>query len=305
MQLIIIYDSSLILNNLYENDSIDHIKNLIGEKINMNNDQYFLQYGGKNLENDKTLHDYNLHNNSIIFLHPNLKGGTIQGFPDIGHLIILLAVVTIVMSGIYFFFYNMKDSLLSKKDPMECDPKCIKAGLLEGKGPSTLSGGQWDNKSGFAKHFYNFSTIFYVSIFTLIMTIYLYIYFCSGEKIPFYIIILAILSLLLLFIVFVIIYKLKDKLTNLAIPKYTLTIMGILFSIFSIVLFTLLVFSGISQWVLLFPLTTLLAFFIIYNIYDKPWSKFLILLMVVASIFLLVYLPYTIGYVYSVYKNCK
>jgi len=69
MQIIIktLYDKSFLLNIL-ENESILSIKNKIFVKEGIPVDEQFLIYNNTHLEDERTIYDYKIENNAVIYL---------------------------------------------------------------------------------------------------------------------------------------------------------------------------------------------------------------------------------------------
>ncbi len=122
MQLIIIYDKTFVLNNVEDNIKIINLKKLIEEKYHIPSKLQTLQYSGKLLQDDKFINDFDIKNNSFIFLNTRLDGGTISGFPDVGHLAVLLGFSTVFLLLSYYFFYNIMNSINIIQNQKKCRP---------------------------------------------------------------------------------------------------------------------------------------------------------------------------------------
>lgn len=75
MYILIKYNIKNIYLSVSPSYNIEKIKDLINIKINNKYKKYNLYFLGKKLDNNKTLYDYNIENNSILNLNFDLKGG--------------------------------------------------------------------------------------------------------------------------------------------------------------------------------------------------------------------------------------
>lgn len=74
-QIFIKDNSTCIIRHIQPCTSILHLKNRISHKINFSDDRHKLMYGGKMLDqNNRTVIDYSLHENSTIFMSVRLRG---------------------------------------------------------------------------------------------------------------------------------------------------------------------------------------------------------------------------------------
>ena len=64
--------------SIQENELVADIKTKVQEKEHIPADQQILTYKGKNLENDKTLDDYNIKKGDTLHLSTRLKGGVTE-----------------------------------------------------------------------------------------------------------------------------------------------------------------------------------------------------------------------------------
>ena len=107
----IIYNETFVLNNIADDDKILKIKELIYKKTNIPIKEQSLQWCGKLLNDKKTINDYKIKNNDLLFLSSELKGGNVPGFPDVGHLVLLLGFSTIFLILLYVFFNSIMNNL--------------------------------------------------------------------------------------------------------------------------------------------------------------------------------------------------
>lgn len=317
MQLIIIYDKTYILHNIENNYTISHIKSIIENKLHIPNDIQYLHFSGNQLSDNLTISDYNITNNSFIFLNEKLNGGNVKGFPNIGHLIILLGISTIALLLSYLFFDNIRETiyLIPKQTP--CDPSLKN---IESKLNLESTYNIFTNKKIYTggtlpyniiNFLYTLSSMFYISIVIIILTIYIYTMHCN-KNLTNWLVVSAIGSLIIIFIIFYILYKLViNKLLDVSKITYITTIA---FTTLAIILIILsLIFPSINKnsihlhWTTyLYPLGVIITVAIqYYTIKYTNWSLYIktLILIIISSLF--IFLPYTLAYIYNVYKICK
>ena len=119
IQIVIHNVASDILNiSINEYESIFSLK----QKINSKLDTYYLLFGGKVLDDNKSLHAYNIKNGSILYLHPELKGGNLLRmkyllllllvFGIISFFVILTIGVLPVIANIFYFLIKFTTDYL-------------------------------------------------------------------------------------------------------------------------------------------------------------------------------------------------
>ncbi len=263
MQLIIIYDKTFVINNINDCTYILDIKSTIEKLYSIPIKSQSLQYSGKILLNEKIISDYNIKNNSFIFLITHLNGGNVPGFPNIGHLIILLSISTLMLLLSYYFFYTMLSSLdaienqktckslieINKelnsesifepmlqyirnktKKPMEKSMETSLTKITDSK--TTFSSKKKRKRSSggmraldnMQDFLYTLSSMFYSSIVVIILTIYGYTLFCN-EGLSNLLLVGSLASLVIMFLVFYVLYKLiKDQIINVYEATYWSTI---------------------------------------------------------------------------------
>ena len=106
MRLVIIYDRTFVLNDIDKTTTIENLKSIIKNYTYIPVKAQSLYYRGKELEEDKTVSEYNITNNSFVLLTTKINGG-VSGFPDVGHLIVLLGISTMGLLIFYYIFYNL------------------------------------------------------------------------------------------------------------------------------------------------------------------------------------------------------
>lgn len=289
MQLIILYNKPLVID-ISENCSTDHLKSEIYNHLNIVPENQFIQFAGKNLINDTYLNDYNIKNNSIIFLNQNVNGGYVAGFPNIGHLIILLSVSTIFLIICYTFFSNMMNSFNVLLNPQKCNP------LQTG-------GAQYDYN-----FLYKMTSMFYSSIFVIIVTIYGYTLFCNSGLSD-WLLVLTLASFIIIFLVLYFLYQLVKR-GDVGIDR--VSFLGtITFASMSIILLLLtFVIPAIKRsrylhWTTyLYPIGILTITFLFHK-YSNYMLNLRFVVISLLAIVAFVFVPYTLAYVYNVSEICK
>ena len=230
MQLNIIYNETFVLNNIADDDKILKIKELIYKKTNIPIKEQSLQWCGKLLNDKKTINDYKIKNNDLLFLSSELKGGNVPGFPDVGHLVLLLGFSTIFLILLYVFFNSIMNNLTFHAENTCGTLQNIEAQLNNNTMSTNTTGftnffqqkmsksknsaknltktsrniqikkGQkgGDNQNNLYQNIYNISSMFYSALVIVIMTIYYYTMFCHDGLSNW--IIIGTLSSLLLFL---------------------------------------------------------------------------------------------------------
>lgn len=288
MQLIVLHNKPFVIN-VENNSPISLLKQKISNIHQIPPEKQFLQFSGKNLENNLTINDYNIKNNSIIFLNHCIDGGYVQGFPNVGHLIILLSISTIFLFICHFFFSNMMSSFNVLLNPKSCNP--------------IQSGGATD-----FNFFYKMAYMFYSSLFVIITTIYGYTLFCNSN-LSHWLLVITLASFLIMFLVFYFLFQLVKR-KDIGIDRVSM-IGTIAFTLMNVVLLSLTFIipaikkSAYLHWTTyLYPVGVLISTFLFhrYSNYILNFRYILILLLVV-SVF--IFIPYILAYVYNTSKLCR
>lgn len=319
MQLFIIYNKSHLINNINQNSNVLDLKKIITQQFNIPIQEQSLQFCGKILNDNLTLSHYNISNNSSIFLNKNLEGGTRNGFPDIGHMIILLGVSTIILLGIYSFYSKMVWTIrYFDSDYTKCETPPIKyifnedscyslaAPGLTSQTPDTQKikkGGNNPFSSISIDIIFRIIILIYSSLITIILTIYLYTTFCHSQ-LSHKVVISSLASLLISFIFLVAFYWITRK---GRLPKYKNLIYEIvsgLFGIFSFILFSMMIYNGVPKWMYLYPFGVTIAMMILYYFVELEINKFIKLfgVLFISSIF--IFAPFILAFVYSSIELC-
>jgi len=339
MYLNIIYNESFLLK-IDKKNNINKIKELIYEKINIPIELQTLQWSGKILDDNKNIKDYNIKNNDLVFLTNELKGGRVKGFPDIGHLVLLLGTSTIFLLLFYLFFDSIFKNIkfipnencgdittinCSGVDISSSSGFLKKMSTAKGKASSGLSmmkntkrkkGGNILQNTGFSfieEKLYYISSIFYSALFIIIISLYIYSFICSNNLSD-WIIIGALASLLIFFICSIILYKLKNiKIDNIIInfiKSDIILILSIITGILSLSLLGLtLIVPTIKKtkylhWsTYLYPIGAVILY-IISSYILKFNNIFLKVVIFLISMVILLFAPYIVAYIYNTSLLC-
>ncbi len=320
MQLFIIYNETLLLKDIDENITITDLKKSIYQKNKVPIESQTLQYSGKILNNKNTLKNYNIPNNSFIYLNTQLKGGA--KFPNIGVALFLISATTIIFLSTFFFFYLMTQSLLFVPTK-DCSgfliPDFSNTGTDFGelissfgrKKTEQMKGG--NNNPYTTKIIYYSLSILYCALISVIYTIYSYIYYCNKhEDISIYPIIAAHGGNIFLFVSYLILYNLRNYIFFQPMKKYYVTIVSSLFAILSIALIFFLVITKINWNILLFPFLTVIISILAYFFFQwdvelgPPFITLIIKLAVVTMIGgFVVFAPYLWSFSTNSVQFCK
>jgi len=337
MRIVIIYDTTFILNNIDKTTTIKNLKSMIEDNKYIPVKAQSLYYRGKELMEDKTVSEYNITNNSFVLLTTKINGG-VSGFPDVGHLIILLGISTMGLLIFYYIFYNLMNivdtidmqkfcpSLETVESNLNKEPisdildkynqlksKTIESKTLLSKTQKSKILKKGGNINLYYKDLlYTLSSMFYSSVVVIIMTIYAYTMFCN-EKLSNWLVVACLASFVVVFLFFYTLYQLIKKNYLNMTPTYATQIMTIIFSIISIILLALTwilpaaTHTDYMHWTTyLYPLGVIITVALQYYIAKyTQWGMFIkvLTLFLIASFF--VFLPYTMAYVYNIYHMCK
>jgi hypothetical protein len=320
MNIIILYDKNYIIDKLEKNNTIYELKKKIKKKINLNIERQSLYFSGFLLNNEKKLSDYNIHNNSIIFLSEILEGGNVPGFPNIGHLILLIGISSLFLLILYLFFYNIISIINNIKKYELCQNLSkIEAQLnqeninnnffniLQNKFLIKKSGGGYSNWKDL---FYNLSSMFYSSIIVILLTIYVYTMNCNN-KLSDWLVILSLGSFFILFFIFYFSYKLVKN--NIITSLYATKIITLSFIIIS---FSLLLSSFIipilsktnyMHWTTyIYPIGVIITVTLNYMINSRTnWSIYIKIISFLIISILFIIIPYTMAYIYNIHQYCS
>lgn len=258
MNLIILYSPTFVVSRLHCKTSVQELRSIISNRTNIPSDNLVLKYKGKVLVDNKLLEEYGVKSNSVIEMHEKLRGGTITGFPDVGHLIILFAVASLMLMFIILFLYTMVKEIT--RPLKNCDTfELLGLDLNEG---SKLMIIFW------------IVLCFYAAMMVSIYTLYAYTYWCSDFAITSSPIITG--SMIgLIFAVSIIIYyyviNTKIGFIERFLPNYrmqmkskALLIFTIILSVISVGFLIHLAFTSINKWILVYPIGILISGILFY-----------------------------------------
>ncbi len=320
MQLLIVSYPSFTIN-IENSVTVNELKEQINQNNNIPLDEQSLYYAGKLLNDQKLLQDYGIEQNSFIFLNKKLLGGTRDGFPDIGHLIILFLISVVMLFSVFYFFFIMLETIVHKTQKVcatmlvdEC-PSISNFESITGKYKKKipLKGGKavidylsiFENDKKISGYLYFGSAVFYSAIITLSFTIYLYIYWCSDFELSTQPLFWSGVSLLTLFIGFILLYDIEKYNFLKPFKELTKFIMGTSFLGWSIFLMIVLLATKLEPLSLFYPFGIVIAFPIAYWIYKSNWSK-LIKIVGYGLLFALgILLPFIGGFIQNVYIHCR
>lgn len=326
MQLNIIYNESFVLNNIQNSDQILKIKESIEKKYNIPICQQSLLWCGKNLKNNHSIDHYNIKNNDLIFLSNELKGGNVVGFPDVGHLILLLSFSIIILLLFNLFFSNIYNYFASVATLPECKPSLADINSQLNRNSAEMSGnfsefhkiigeklekhkiqkgGQFLENNG--KNIYNISTLFYSALSVIIITIYFYTIYCN-EGLSNWIIIGALGTLLTFLIGAIISNKLlTNQIISHPVAMKIITITSITIAIVLFLITLIVPFIKKTDYLhwstYIYPFTVVLA--MIYLNWMKIENPFLNIINKIITLITLICLPYIVAYIYNVKKLCS
>jgi hypothetical protein len=290
MQLIIIHNKPHSFN-VNENTSVLDLKNNISNKLNINHEDYSLQFAGKNLDNHKTINDYSIKNNSFIFLNQKLNGGNVPGFPNIGHLIILLGLSTALLWFCYYFFSNIMESFKILANPKQCPP------LI-----NPLQKGGVRNYN----FWYQIAATLYSALFVIIVSIYAYTLYCN-KNLSDWLLVAALGSFILVFLIFYIVYQMMkrgDILVN-NIPFIGTIVFGVMSIILLVLSFVIPAIkkTEFMHWSsYLYPVGVVIAVLLL-NYVSGSLTRQMLMMIGIAVLF--IFLPYTMAYILNTSKLCK
>ncbi len=334
MQLIIIYNKPYILTDIEDNVTILELKNRLQEKYQITHKMQKLQYAGRILSDEMLIRDYGIRNNSIVFLNLSLNGGAVSGFPNVGHLIVLLGVSTLMLLFCYFFFYNMMNSIdviINKKDCKsltEINQKLYSestlgpilqykdqiTGLLGSKispkRKKLRKGGALELFDTMGDFLYTLSSMFYSAVVVIILTIYAYTLFCH-EGLSTWLVVICIISFILMFIVFYVLYILVDDMVITStfateITTYIFIILGILLLLMTFIIPAQMGEDYMHWTTYLYPIGVMVTVALQYYITKYTnWSGYIKIMVFLGMVGLFIFFPYTLAYIYNVYKLCQ
>lgn len=182
--------------------SIDNTNTVIELKKKHELTSYILFSGSKKLNDNETLIQQGIRNNSLIFANLIVQGGSnpTPEFPDVGMLFVLLSVATIIIATIYTLFYNMFQ-MLECFNPELVIQKCLADTRIKGDrkdfcfskvyqltsqamSPSFIqAGGSNEDDSRCYMPFFNYLSIDLLALIPAIaFTIYAYLtYMCESS----------------------------------------------------------------------------------------------------------------------------
>jgi hypothetical protein len=276
MNLIILYSPSFVVSNLYCKAKVEDLRLIISQRTNIPTSKIILSYKGKILKDENYLESYKIKDNSIIDFNEKLNGGTITGFPDIGHLIILFTIASIILVFMIMFYYTFLMEII--RPLKNCDTFQLENILI------------YDSKW---TPIYWIILCIYSSIIVSILTLYTYSYWCSSFAITISPIILSvIISIIFAFGIIVYYYITKYEISFIkrffpnyisGMKQYAIMIFTIILIIIS-TLFTIhLLFTSINKWILLYPLGILicglLTYYIVLGKFNRS-AKIAVLLLI-------------------------
>lgn len=270
-----------------------------------------IYYGGKIIDTNKYIKDYNIQNNSILFEFFPLKGGNkrITGtFPDFG-LLFIYVIISVLMFVLFYNIFDIFINLLEKTDYTQCDQinyipfKSVfsldrfKKGGNIGSQISNI----FNNFNMDMKNIYKYSTILYVSIIVIVFTIFFHTLGCTTISIlPAF---LTGVSVFILFVFFIGYFELSKRYNFFRNVAYIVS--SIILLVSSITILIVLLWQGFSYLILLFPICTIVAL-IFYNFVSNFNINKLYKYLIYILLFIFLYVaPFSFSYFNSVSNLCK
>ncbi len=301
MNVIILYTPTFVISRLHCKTSVCELRSIIANRTSIPCENILFKYKSKVLSDDKLLEEYDIKSNSVIELHEKLRGGTLTGFPDAGHLVILFAIASLLLMFIILFLYAMVREIT--RPLKNCDTFELLSSAL--------------NDSSRLMIIFWVVVCFYAAIITAISTLYTYTYWCSDFAITLSpVITSAIISLLFAAAVIAYYYIINtnipyiDKLALRFLPNYksvmksnaTLLFTAVL-AIISIGLIIHLGLTSINKWILVYPIGILISGLLFYFIImrDYPLS---VKIVIGAVILAIAFTTYSMAFVMNSADMC-
>jgi len=295
MNIIIAYNPSFTLFKIPSHFTVYQLRLLIEKHINYND--ITLCYNGKLLDDSKQLSDYYMRNNSIITINERLRGGTLTGFPDIGHLTVLYLIAFLLLTLIILFFYTIVGEIA--RPTKDCSTGLWLSSTLT-YNPILLI-------------VYWMVLCFYASTIVSILTLYSYTYWCSDFQITASPIITSgIISTALAIGIIAYYYvanneigfitrffgKYGDKMKRISLLLFT-----IILAVVSIGFMIHLALTSINKYILLYPASVVVSGLLFYFFIMRSYP-ISIKIFIGVIIFLIPFATYTYAYVVNSADRC-
>lgn len=313
---ILLNSSNNIMIDLPETAKIFELKKNIFNNSNIPIQSQILQFSGKILDDNSTLEDYSIDNNSTIFLTTKLLGGAVKGFPNIGNMIMLFIISMASASVIYYIFFMMMKTILfhnlivkdctNLKATMDSFLSSITKGFV-----FPIIRPQVGGLTNNWQLFFTLAVCFYLSLMVAISATFLSTFFCKHQP-SYWIFVAAITTLPILFIINILLYRIRTKYLKMTMNTTFFINIGA-FILASLILLILMIFvpmatdtSKYSLWTYAFPIGISIAIILFFTLNGISKLNNFIQILIYLGIFLVfVVIPYILFYVYNNFNLCK